>query len=472
MLTKDQILQERYQLQRSLGNNAGRQTWMADDQQTQTTVVVKLLAFSPQMQWDDLKLFEREATALQQLNHPKIPHYLNYFSIDKEAGGGLSWFGLVQEYIPGLSLQERLKQGERFTLKQIQAIATQVLEILVYLHGQKPPVLHRDIKPSNLLLDETGQVHLVDFGAVQNRAAMEGLTFTIVGTKGYAPLEQFWGRSVPASDLYALGSTLIHLITGIAPADLPQRNLRIQFRDRVSLDDCFISWIEALTEPDLEQRYQTAQQALTDLQTGQSPQCALQVVQSPISHRIKLWRSPQQFQVAIGGWRQLLFLPQDLILFGIKSLLALGGLAALGLIMVGLVVGTVWILSSTFSIGANMLLLLLLGSGFAIVGYQCMKALDQEIASVRLDLKRSPAPFLAFGSHSLQINKDLFTVTWKLFGFTIRRLHGRTASIRAVTGDRGTITIKYLATAYKLGYRLTPAESHWLLHEIRDWLKQ
>jgi hypothetical protein len=472
MLTKDQILQDRYQLQRSLGSNAGRQTWLAKDRQTQTTVVVKLLAFNPQMQWDDLKLFEREATVLQQLNHPKIPHYLNYFSIDKEAGGGLSWFGLVQAYIPGLSLQERLKQGERFTLKQIQAIATQVLEVLVYLHGQEPPVLHRDIKPSNLLLDEAGQVHLVDFGAVQNRAAVEGLTFTIVGTTGYAPLEQFWGRAVPASDLYALGATLIHLVTGIAPADLPQRNLRIQFRDRVSLEAAFINWIEALTEPDLEQRYQTAQQALTDLQGGQSPRYALQVAQSPPSNRIKLWRSPQQFQVEIGGWRQLLFLPQDLIMFGINHLLALGGLVSLGLIMVGLVVGTVKILSSTFSIGAEMLLLLLFGSCFAVVGYQCMKALEKEIAKLRVDLKRSPAPFFALGSHSLHLDKDLFVVTWKMFGFTVRRLQGQTANIRAVTGDRGTITVKSLATAYKLGYRLSAAESRWLVHEITDWLNQ
>jgi serine/threonine protein kinase len=98
-------------------------------------------------------------------------------------------------------------------------------------------------------LGKNGQIYLVDFGAVQDRATAEGVTFTVVGTSGYAPPEQLWGRTVAASDLYALGATLIHLLTGIAPADLPQDNLRIQFADRVNLDSCFADWLEQLTEP-------------------------------------------------------------------------------------------------------------------------------------------------------------------------------------------------------------------------------
>lgn len=74
--------------------------------------------------------------------------------------------------------------------------------------------MHRDIKPSNLIWGEDQHVYLVDFGAVQAQAAVTGVTFTVVGTSGYAPLEQFWGRAVAASDLYALGATLIHLLTG------------------------------------------------------------------------------------------------------------------------------------------------------------------------------------------------------------------------------------------------------------------
>jgi hypothetical protein len=163
-----------------------------------------------------------------------------------------------------------------------------VLKILQYLHGLKPPVLHRDIKPNNLILGRDKRVYLVDFGAVQNSAAVEGVTFTVVGTSGYAPLEQFWGQAVAASDLYALGASLIHLLTGISPADLPQRELRIQFRDKVSINSQFLNWIEALNEPDLELRFQTADQALNALKENRF----VRIHQDKIKHPDIIQRTP------------------------------------------------------------------------------------------------------------------------------------------------------------------------------------
>jgi serine/threonine protein kinase len=266
MLQPEQILHDRYQLKQKLGQNAGRQTWLADDLQSipAESVIVKLLAFGGEVQWDDLKLFEREAQVLKQLDHPRIPKYRDYFHIDDRS----LWFGLVQEYIPSSSLKEQLNQGKRFTTKQIHTIAVDVLKILEFLHQLNPAVLHRDIKPSNLLWGEDEQVYLVDFGAVQDRAAQEGTTFTVVGTYGYAPMEQFGGRAVPASDLYALGATLIHLLTRTAPGDLPQRNLRICFQDRVNLKPNIVSWLEKLTEPAPEQRFKSATEALLALESG------------------------------------------------------------------------------------------------------------------------------------------------------------------------------------------------------------
>lgn len=148
----------RYQLQKQLGNNAGRQTWLAIDLEASPAelVIVKLLAFSPQMQWDEFKLFEREAQVLQQLNHSRIPRYRDYFSLDRHIGEGLCWFGLVQECIPGASLRQLLDEGKRFTETQVRKIARDILEILIYLHELNPPVLHRDIKPSNLIYTEDG----------------------------------------------------------------------------------------------------------------------------------------------------------------------------------------------------------------------------------------------------------------------------------------------------------------------------
>jgi serine/threonine protein kinase len=268
MLQPEQILQDRYQIQRQLGNNGIRQTWLAKDLQASdgenSTVVVKLLAFGGTVQWDDLKLFEREAQILKTISHPRIPRYIDYFCIDDRT----LWFGLIQQYIPGESLKEKLALGKRFTEKRTRKIAGEILNILMYLHELNPGVLHRDIKPSNLIWGEDDRIYLVDFGAVQDKAAREGVTFTVVGTYGYAPMEQFGGRAVPASDLYALGATLIHLLTGISPCDLPQQDLRLQFTDRVNLSPSFVSWLQKLIEPAPEQRFTNARQALTALKSG------------------------------------------------------------------------------------------------------------------------------------------------------------------------------------------------------------
>jgi serine/threonine protein kinase len=269
MLQAEQILHERYQLKRKLGQNAGRQTWLAEDigVSPSESVIVKLLAFGGDVQWEDLKLFEREAQILKQLNHPQIPQYRDYFSIDDRS----LWFGLVQQHIPGVSLKEHLTQGKRFTAEEISKIAIDVLNILDFLHQLNPAVLHRDIKPSNLIWGEDDCIYLVDFGAVQHRAVTEGTTFTVVGTYGYTPMEQFGARAVPASDLYALGATLIHLLTGTAPADLPQRNLRICFEDQVNLDPRVVNWIKKLTEPAPEQRFESASQAFYALEAALMP---------------------------------------------------------------------------------------------------------------------------------------------------------------------------------------------------------
>jgi serine/threonine protein kinase len=267
MLDSQQILSERYKLKQQLGKNPGRQTWLAEDiiSSTKKLVIVKLLAVSPQTDWQELKLFEREAQVLANLIHPKIPQYLDYFSIDEQASSGLIWFGLVQQYIPGQSLQEMLNQKRKFYPPEVRSFAIQILEILIYLHELSPPVLHRDIKPSNLVLGKDRKIYLVDFGAVQDKAKAEGVTFTVVGTNGYVPPEQLWGKAVPASDLYALGATLIHLLTGISPVYLTQQ-MQIQFADKVILSPGFNYWLEKLTAPAVEKRFNSAREALKALQ--------------------------------------------------------------------------------------------------------------------------------------------------------------------------------------------------------------
>ncbi|MEA5534431.1 protein kinase domain-containing protein [Crocosphaera sp. XPORK-15E] len=266
MLTLDTILNQRYQLQEKLSQYAGRQTWKAIDLETSPTeeVIIKLLAINPNVTWEAIKLFEREAQVLKNLDHPKIPNYRDYFTLDKQQESDLTWLVTVQDYIPGISLKQWLDKHHKMTDKQVFRIALEILDILIYLHELNPPIIHRDIKPSNLILGEDGHIYLVDFGAVQDKTRQEGATFTIVGSNGYAPPEQLWGQAIPASDLYALGATLIQLLTGKSPSELLHNN-RLQFSYEIELNPNLVTWLEQLINPAPEKRIQLSRQAYEQL---------------------------------------------------------------------------------------------------------------------------------------------------------------------------------------------------------------
>ncbi|NJK40843.1 MAG: serine/threonine protein kinase [Acaryochloridaceae cyanobacterium SU_2_1] len=262
-----ELFSDRYQIEQQLGKRAGRYTLLARDRYTQAQVVIKRLSFGEDFSWDDFKLFEREAATLKALSHRAIPRYLDYFELDLPSGKG---YALVQTYIPAQSLSGRLQAGQSFSEPEVIELATALLEILHYLHQRAPAVIHRDIKPSKILLgDRTGnsigQVYLVDFGAVQTLAAHAGGTFTVVGTYGYMPPEQFGDRTVPASDLYSLGATLIYLVTGQHPADLPQVDQRIQFEEATHLSPGLTRWLQRMIDPSLNRRFGSAQEALEAL---------------------------------------------------------------------------------------------------------------------------------------------------------------------------------------------------------------
>lgn len=263
------VFSDRYEVIEQLGKKPGRKTFLALDCHTQQKVIVKLLLFGDDLEWEHLKLFEREAQTLKNLSHPAIPAYIDYFDLEKQGNG----FALVQTYIDAPSLATQLENGRTFSEAELKDLAAQLLKILDYLHTRQPPVIHRDLKPSNILLTNrsghsVGQVYLVDFGSVQNAAAREGDTMTIVGTYGYMPPEQFGGHTVPASDLYSLGATLIHLMTRIPPAELPQKSGHLQFKDRVQCSRGFQDWLTQMVSPYQDQRFELATAALSALQSS------------------------------------------------------------------------------------------------------------------------------------------------------------------------------------------------------------
>jgi eukaryotic-like serine/threonine-protein kinase len=260
----DSILVSRYRIIDLLGEGGSGKTYRAIDLQDRTEVAVKVLSLRGMGDWKILELFDRESKILAQLEHHAIPHYLDYFQTDI---AGESAFCLVQSIAPGRSLTSWIESGYVFSESELRDIATQILEILIYLQTFSPPIIHRDLKPQNLLRSESGKMYLVDFGAVRDtyQLTITGGS-TIVGTYGYMAPEQFRGQAVLATDLYGLGATLLYLKSGQDPADLPVRQMKIDFRERVKLSPDFANWLDRLLEPMPEDRYWNAERTLADLQ--------------------------------------------------------------------------------------------------------------------------------------------------------------------------------------------------------------
>ena len=215
MLTPETILQGRYRIVRQLGQGGMGAVYEAIDQRLDTTVALKETLFSEERL---RKQFEREARLLARLHHPALPRVSDHFS---EGDGQF----LVMQFIPGDDLAEKMNRRRgAFPSDQVLTWADQLLDALDYLHTQDPQIVHRDIKPQNLKLTPRGQIILLDFGLAKGQAGEISRVTTsasIFGyTPNYAPLEQIQGLGTDTrSDLYALGATLYHLMTGVKPPD-------------------------------------------------------------------------------------------------------------------------------------------------------------------------------------------------------------------------------------------------------------
>ena len=213
VLISGDILQDRYRIVTQLGKGGMGAVYEAVDQRLRVTVALKeTFAVDEQLR----RQFEHEARLLAQLNHSALPRVSDYFTENERTF-------LVMQFIAGVDLAEVLnKQTVPFPVEQVIAWADQLLDALVYLHTRDRQIIHRDIKPQNLKLTATGQVVLLDFGLAKAHAAdVTTTTSSIFGyTRRYSPIEQMQDEGTTVqSDIYALGATLYHLLTGIKPAD-------------------------------------------------------------------------------------------------------------------------------------------------------------------------------------------------------------------------------------------------------------
>ncbi|KAJ8908229.1 hypothetical protein NDN08_008320 [Rhodosorus marinus] len=271
-LEKGKHLKERYVLGEELGRGSTSVTFSAVDRKSGSEVVVKALALRGLQSWKTLELFERESKALAALDHVSIPSYVDSFQEDTKDD---RMFFLVQERAPGKSLSTLMEERWRATPTQVEDVLRQLLGVLDYLQTLSPPVIHRDIKPSNVMIDARNGIRLflVDFGGVvEGSRGIEGKGSTMIGTFGYMAPEQFTGAATAATDLYGIGATMIYLLTGREPGELPRSRLRIDFKSEAEqryLSSAILSRVievvDQLTEPAPEDRFRTAREALDTL---------------------------------------------------------------------------------------------------------------------------------------------------------------------------------------------------------------
>ncbi len=282
------VIGGRYRLGPSLGKGSQGDIFLARDEKARGAddreVVVKRLA--PRGTWKSFELFEREAKVLAQLRHAGVPRF--FATIEEPPGT----FNLVMQRVPGDNLRDLTKR-RRLSELELRDVLIRTLEILDYLHTRAPAVVHRDIKPSNIVRAPDGKIALVDFGGVLDAARDKGGS-TIVGTFGYMAPEQLHGQATPATDIYALGATIVALAGGIEPEDVPRKGLRMDLAKHLpSLDAGLRNALTAMTDPDPDKRPQRARDVVALLAKSRprdpapepAPSKALQRTQSALPAR-------------------------------------------------------------------------------------------------------------------------------------------------------------------------------------------
>ena len=232
-LQMNSILQSRYRISGILGVGGMGSVYLARDLRFPNVIrnvaVKEMLNMQadPALRELTLKNFGRESDVLASLNHPAVPEIYDYFATRDRAY-------LVMEYIDGKDLEVYVTQTSDFLpVEMVRKWAIELCDILGFLHTHQPdPIIFRDVKPSNIMIDKQGRVRLIDFGIAKPFQPNTQVKATLIGTEGYSAPEQYRGEASPASDIFALGATLHHLLTKRdprveAPFTFPERPIRV-----------------------------------------------------------------------------------------------------------------------------------------------------------------------------------------------------------------------------------------------------
>lgn len=252
-----QLFDGKYKILKLLGQGGMGKVYLAENIKLGTLWAVKQIYRRADVKVDLLA----EPNILKRLSHPALPKIFDIIEDEEN-------IYVIVDYIEGVSLDKKLKSECRFAEEKVAGWAKQICEVLHYLHTCKPnPIIYRDMKPSNIILTDSGNLKLIDFGIAREYKTDSGSDTVYIGTKGYAAPEQYGtGQTNVTTDIYGLGVTLYHLITGKSPGEPPYEIKPVRYFDRnISEDMEFI--ILKCSKQNPEERYQSVDEILRDLES-------------------------------------------------------------------------------------------------------------------------------------------------------------------------------------------------------------
>ena len=246
----------RYKTLDLIGKGGMSKVYLAESTTLGTKWAIKAVDKKLNAQFDLLA----EPNILKKLNHPALPRIID---IEEDETN----IYILEDYIDGRSLDSRLKTEKRFDEETVINWSKQLCDVLIYLHNQKPnPIIYRDMKPANIIVTKENRVKLIDFGIAREFKIENDSDTTYMGTRGYAAPEQYGSSQTDQrTDIYSLGVTMYHLITGKSPNEPPY-----EFKKIREIDPNFSEGMEYIInkciQNDPTKRYQSMEELLYDLE--------------------------------------------------------------------------------------------------------------------------------------------------------------------------------------------------------------
>lgn len=261
MLKIGDLLDEKYRILSEVGHGGMSTVYLARNERANKNWAVKEVRKSGVNQYDIVnQSLLAEVEILKRLDNPHLPSIVDVIDMDDT-------FAIVMDFVEGNSLDKMLKNGP-LPEKSVIEWGRQICDVLRYLHSRRPPIIYRDMKPGNVILRPDGVIMLLDFGTAREyKSRKAGDDTTCLGTRGYAAPEQYggMGESDARTDIYCLGATLYHLVTGMNPG-LPPYEIKPIRRINPKLSDGLEKIIVRCTRPNPNERYQTCEELKFDLE--------------------------------------------------------------------------------------------------------------------------------------------------------------------------------------------------------------